>query len=107
MKEYLANEHSILALERIAVSKERPLTLISQFPKEQMDEIHLMLKHGILSGQIMQAPPNHARYLLRVDGINEEGTQLLIEAFPQLKKGIAELADDALAAEAAGRRGDP
>ena len=105
--EYLSNEHSILALERIANSKDRPLTLIGQFPKEEMEEIHLMLRHGILSGQIIQAPPNHTHYLLRVDRINAAGTQLLIEARPHLKKEISELSDAQLDTEVSGRPGDP
>ncbi len=105
--EYLANPHTISALERIVKSKDRPLTLIGQFPKEEMEEVHLMLRHGLLGGQIIQAPPNHTHYLLRVDRINEAGTQLLIEANPQLQNEIAALSDAQLEAEAAGRRGDP
>lgn len=105
--EYLSNEYAISALDRIVKAKDRPLTLIGQFPKEEMEEVHLMLRHGILGGQIIQAPPNQVHYLLRVDRINEQGTQLLIEAFPELKAQIAELPDEQLAVEATGRPGDP
>lgn len=105
--EYLSNEYSISALDRIANSKDRPLTLIGQFPKEEMEEVHLMLRHGILDGQIIQAPPNQVHYLLRVDRITEAGTRLLIEAFPEMKAQIAELPDEQLESEAAGRPGDP
>jgi hypothetical protein len=105
--EYLSNEYSISALDRIANAKDRPLTLIGQFPKEEMEEVHLMLRHGILGGQIIQAPPNQVHYLLRVDRINEAGTRLLIEAFPEMKAQIAEFPDEQLESEAAGRPGDP
>jgi hypothetical protein len=105
--EYLSNPHSISALDRIANAKDRPLTLVGQFPKEEMEEVHLMLRHGILAGQVVQAPPNQVHYLLRVDRINDAGTRLLIEAFPHLKAEIAALPDAQLETEAMRRRGDP